>query len=144
MPLVATAIGNVCRLQIVEQLYDPRHRRERRRHQRLQHLAAFAHQVFERIVQRVAVDHELKRIDHRPAHHLLAQARIVRLAAAAEHRFAGLLVEVFGVHEQAVEIEDDGASLSCSSIISRCTGRIVDANPAKLVTSVDAEIVMLA
>jgi hypothetical protein len=57
----------------------------------------------------VAINHHLDGIDNGPAHDSLAQVGIICLAAAAEHGFAGLIIEVFRVCNESVQIENDSA-----------------------------------
>jgi hypothetical protein len=77
----------------------------------LEHFAAFAHEVVDSVGQRMAVDHDLYCIDDWSAHDSLAQLGVIYLAAAAENGFACFFVQVLGVGEYAIEIEDDGAEV---------------------------------
>jgi hypothetical protein len=102
-------LGNRMLFEDGEQFDQTGHRRETLAEDAWKNLVGLGKQLLDGGLQRMGIDHDLQGDVTRPAHHAVEQVLSKRVAAAAEQLRANLLVQLFGVEHQAVEIEDDGA-----------------------------------
>ena len=97
-------------MQSADEFYRSRHRCQPVGKQPLKDLAGLGGQRLDRIVEFVPVDHRGQ--SHRlwPTHHGVEQVGLEGMSAASQQLSPDILVEIFGVHQQAIEVEDNGGN----------------------------------
>ena len=100
--------GNSTRVEQIEQLHCPRHRPQLRVEQRHEDLAGLSGQHLDRVGEAVPLDHDLQAHLLRPTHHRIEQVGLERVAPPPQQLRAHVLVKLFCVDKQTIEVEGNG------------------------------------